>query len=125
MFRAREYVEKLIEKKKKRINRFKDPRHCVCEFINTIDRVITTSKDQNMFSTGVYTAIGVLEVRIKKIDPDVGLRIQWNTSSNWENMRVEGVEIFWSENYLNNSLLKSPTTYIDVGQLFIEGYFDS
>ena len=72
----------------------------------------------------------LLERRMRNIDPDVHLKIKWNdenklsSKSEWKDLRVEGVTIGWSKWYLGKHPFSDEEKYIDVAQLFIEGYFE-
>ena len=119
----------MIKKKKKRLHKYKDyktngPYAIVCEFINAMDDVLEGSKNQETFSMDMQTAVNTLHNRMKFIDPEVDLKVVWNKDTNdWKNLRVDGIEISWSRFHLSKHNLKEPTKYIDVGMLFIEGYF--
>ena len=130
MSEAKKRVLALIKKKQKRIiehkkRKFRGPYSIVHEFINAMDDILEQSKTQEVFSMNMQSAVNTFNNRMKLLDPEVDLRIVWNKSDDddWKSLRVDGIEITWSRFHLSKNNLKEPTKYIDVGMLFMEGYF--
>lgn len=131
---SREDVWKLINKKKNRIKeikkrRFSGPYSIIAEFINAMDDATENCSSADLFYLELKTATNTLDSRMKMLDPEIELKVMWNdenklsSKTDWRDLRVDGVKIMWSRFYLGKNPLVEAEKYIDVGQLFIEGYF--
>lgn len=99
----------------------------VAQFIDDMEKVSTESENPVDFGTGLQRESRLLLDRMKHTDPDVDIEIRWNrenSAETWKDLRVEGVLIKWSRFYLSKHNLHHPEKYIDVSQLFLEGYLD-
>jgi len=100
----------------------------VLQFIEATEKITTEATDLFDFATGLEREAELLHDRIKCIDPKVNIQIMWNkedTVEDWENLQVEGVRVIWSSFYKKNHPLCEPEKYIDISQLFIEGYISN
>lgn len=115
-------------KKKKKTDKLKGYRYFTFQFIEKIDEITRSAEDTVVFSMDVSTAVLSYNQQMKSIDPDCTFDINWNNAKlkneDFKNWRIDGVEITWSKWYLGKNPYSSEKTYIDIGQLWLDGYFD-
>ena len=98
-------------------------------FITEMDELIENTQSFDAWYIEMEWAAKRLEKRMRMLDPDVELMVMWNREgditehSDWKTLRVDGVKITWSSWYLGKHPFNDKERYIDIGQLFIEGYF--
>ena len=132
---SRNKAWELINKKKKRIQehrerKFRGPKSIVCEFINNMDDALAECETADAFYMTMQTHTNTMEKRMKFLDPGVNLEVVWadknkmsTEEEEWKYLRVDAVKVVWSRWYLGKNPFSDPEIYIDVGQLFVEGFF--
>ena len=126
----------MMKKRRARINqdnksKFRGPNSIVHAFITEMDELSETCRTFDAWYMEMEWVAKRLEKRMRTLDPDVTLKIMWNREgeitedSDWKELVAEGVHITWSTWYIGKHPFNDKEKYIDVGQLFIEGYFDS
>jgi hypothetical protein len=99
----------------------------IIEFIKAMEDVTSEAVDPIDFEDGLVRESKLMLDRMKTIDPEVNLQIVWNNEykvEKWDELQVEGVKITWSRFWKKEHPLDPDTKYIDVAQLFLEGYLD-
>jgi hypothetical protein len=133
MSEAKKKVMGLIKKRQKRNRSYRDkaakrlgPNGIVSEFIHAMEKVVKEAKGPLDFQTGLELEAGLLHDHMRCVDPDVDVQIVWNredATEKWQDLQVEGVKITWSRWYLGKNPFSDTEKYIDISQLFLEGYF--
>jgi len=128
----RQVLAKIANKRKemrearRRIALGKGPWSIVAEFIRFMETARTTAKSVLDIETALRRGQAQLYMSLQDIDPDVDVKIVWHNEDdmeNWQDMIVEGVHIVWSKFYRGKHPLEQPEKYIDVGSLWLQGYF--
>jgi hypothetical protein len=97
------------------------------DFIKAMEIVKEESATHFEFQMGLETEANKLYFDIKTLDPEVNVTIKWNKENvvdDWQDLMVQGVQVEWSRWHRGKHPLEAPSKYIDIGQLFLEGYFD-
>jgi len=133
MSNAKEEVLKLIQKKRdkirnarRRIVRQEDVYHVIADFVKDMDKAISNSASFLDFDSALNEAARKLDYGIGRLDPAANIRVIWNKNNDmeekWNELQVECVVINWSEQFCNKTN-RSQEEMIDIGHLFLEGYF--
>jgi len=127
-------VKAMMKKRRERLNKdqkskFRGPYSITHAFITEMDNLTDDSRTLDAWYMEMEWAVKRLEKRMRALDADVELKVMWNRegeiteNSDWKTLRVDGIKITWSSWYLGKNPLNDKEKYIDIGQLFIEGYF--
>ena len=79
------------------------------------------------FDSGLKKEAELMYADMRGLDPEVDISLKWNREdrmATWEDLMIEGVQITWSRWYRGKHPLDPPERYIDIAELFLEGYFD-
>lgn len=117
---------KIQEKNRARIKK-RGLRSMTADFIKAMEIVKEESTTHFEFQLGLETEANKLYFDLKTLDPEVDVAIKWNKENmvdDWKDLMVQGIQVEWSRWYRGQHPLDAPTKYIDIGQLFLEGYFD-
>lgn len=125
----------MIKKRRTRLNkdrrgRFRGPYSITHAFITEMDEITESSRTIDAWYMEMEWVVKRLEKRMRALDADVELKVIWNREgeitdrTDWKTLRVDGIMITWSTWYIGKHPFNDKEKYIDVGQLFIEGYFD-
>lgn len=125
---ARSKVIKEINKKAKHIKELRtnsskemSPEDIVYDFIKQVERFIATAEDSIEFQELLDESARQMDTRMKAFDSQVVMEMIWNgDANNYTELRLNGVNITWSEDYLSKNPEQSKTISIDVGQMLID-----
>lgn len=131
---SKENVWKLINKKKsftkaerKKKAMSKGANGIIKEFIQSMDDLREKCASVETLDMSIKNAVTKMEAEMRIIDPDVSLKVLWYNEGKVEkieDLRVDGVEITWSKFYLGKHPFSEKTRIVDVGFLFVNGYYD-
>jgi hypothetical protein len=131
---AKKQVLDMIRKKQRRNKAWKEraakrigPYGIVVEFIKAMEIVVQESETPMAFEMNLEREANLMYDRFRSIDPEVEVTVCWNNEysvDKWEDLQVEGVRVEWSRFYRKKHPLNDPTMYLDITQLFLEGYLD-
>jgi hypothetical protein len=132
---SKEAVKAMMKKRrarraKEQKDAFRGPYSITHAFITEMDEVTENAQSFAAWSMEMEWAAKRLHKRMRTLDPDVDVKVMWNRegeiteNSDWKTLRVDGVKITWSTWYIGKHPFNDKEKYIDIGQLFIEGYFD-
>lgn len=133
MSNAKQEVEKLIQKKRdkirnarRRIVRQQDVYNIVLDFIKDMENALNRSKTFFDFDGNLNEAARKLDAGICRLDPLAQAQIVWSNnldiSEKWHELQVDSVVITWSDTF-SEKTGRSKEETIDIGHLFLEGYF--
>ena len=132
---SRKKVWDLINKKKHNAAKCREARKAgpvqiVADFMNAVETASVGSHSVDAFYIVLEREKRKLNDRMKRLDCRIELKIMWNDEdklnrhNSWRDLRVDGVHIIWSDSHLQLNPNKEPERFIDMTQLFIEGYLD-
>ena len=114
-----------IKRHKERTSR-REVETIVLDFLESIEKAKADATHHSEFESSLYHESERLYSSFKIIDPKVYIKVHWNNENQieqWQDMDVDGVAIYWSDEYkLENK--EEDDTYIDAAHLFLEGFLD-
>lgn len=93
--------------------------NAVFEFFRNIEESRALHQGKQYDATLFYNAKKALELRVRGIDRQAKIAVEFNSSddlTSWEEQLVRGVTIWWGPFYISRHNVE-PTLYIDVGQM--------
>jgi hypothetical protein len=100
----------------------------ILEFMQSVERTSSTSKNIMEFDDGLNRSSRLLEMRMKGLDDGVKVDILWHKEEDvakWNELRIDSIKIIWSDDYLKKHPSTSKEYFVDVGVLMLEGMLDS
>lgn len=134
MSNPKDEVLKLIQKKRDKIRnarrrrvRQEDVYNIIVDFVKDMDKAISDSESFMDFDGALREAARKLDSGITRLDPSANINVIWNKNDDmeqkWDELQVESVLINWSEQFANKTD-RGMEESIDIGHLFLEGYFN-
>jgi len=124
---ARTQVLNDIRKKAKKINELRTNskksltyNQVLYHFFQEIEEIYIIAKDMYDFQYMLNTRSNLMHTRMKNLDYGVNLKLIWNDTENWKELRLQGVSVDWSSSYLKANPLESSSVYIDVVNMLLE-----
>jgi hypothetical protein len=128
MGNARKEVEELVKKRAKKINELRTNsskkmtfEQIVYKFFKDMEHVYEVATDQYDYSLLMDFACDAMKQRMQAIDQGCNMRVVVNDAEDWKELRVTGVEITWSKNYVEKFPEKEKTTFVDVAHMLMDG----
>jgi len=128
---ARNKVYDLIKQKAKKYkemrtnsDRSMSPRDIMMQYMTAVDEVRNGSIDKFDFENGLNKASTLMENRLRAFDNGVDVTVHWGPGDKWQDLRVTGINIIWSDKHILDNPNKEKELYIDIGHMFLEGLFD-
>ena len=100
------------------------PNHIMLRYMKDVEDARANSSDQFDYAVALSKATILMDNRLRAFDFDVHTHVQWSKEDTWQDMRVTGIRIVWSDKHLSGNPGKNKETTIDLGHLFMEGLFD-
>jgi lactate dehydrogenase-like 2-hydroxyacid dehydrogenase len=131
MSKSRKDVDEMIDKKTKKYKKHKENtdrdltvQSTILKFIDALDEARMKSKNCLDFTCEIDKAAVLLEARMKSVDTGANIKLVWNDNAgldsvDWKALRMNGVEVTWSPEYLKLNPDKDEYTYIDVGNILL------
>jgi hypothetical protein len=123
----------ILAKIKKKASRYSDlrqeskgegrPIRIIAKIIEAIDYSKATSKTALEFTMAFDREWGMLEHKLKRIDPHVIVEAIWHREDaveSWEDLRLTGVKVIWGEKYKAAHPDELPEETITVERLWME-----
>lgn len=134
MSEARDNIRKLIKAKqdkirymRNKIERQQNIYNTVADFVKDVDNAIKNSGTFVDFNGMLDDAATKLNNGICRLDQDAHISIIWNNNENiddtWRDLQVDSVVVTWGDDYVNKTKKPREET-VDIGHLFLEGYFN-
>ena len=116
-----------IRNARRRIVRQADVYNTVVDFIKDMEKATKDSTNFFDFDSALNDAARKLEAGICLLDPQASVAVTWSDEGDdmtdtWNQLQVDHVTILWSDFFVEKTG-RSQTETIDVGHLFLEGYF--
>lgn len=128
---AKKQVEALIKKRAKKINELRtnstkkmSHEEVVYKFFKDMEGVYERATDQYDYSTLMDYACFTMNQRMHALDEGSSMRVVVNDAEDWKELRVTGVEISWSEKWIEANPDKEKTTYVDITHMLMDGLPD-
>lgn len=124
-------IRKKIKNNKRSAKRFAKKagiQTLTANFVNKVEEIKETATDAVSFTQLLEAESLKYHRYMQCIDPEISLALNWYkeeelNESKWEDFRLEGVTITWSSFYLGKHPFVDATRYIDIGELWLQGYF--
>lgn len=100
------------------------PNDIMMQYIEAVDIARNNAVDKYDFNNGLNKASTLMENRLRAFDINVHIHVQWTSGDEWKELRVTGINITWSDQYILDNPNKERELYIDIGHMFLEGLFD-
>lgn len=128
MGNAKKEVEELIRKRTKKINELRtnstkkmSHEEVVYKFFKDMESVYERAMDEYDYSSLMDYACHTMNQRMKALDEGCNMRVVVNDAEHWKDLRVTGVEITWSPEWVAKYPDKEKTTFVDVSHMFMDG----
>jgi len=133
MSSAKEDVMKMIQAKRDKIRnarrkqvRHEDVYNIIADFVKDMDKATKDSASFLDFDGSLNEAARKLGAAISRLDPVAQVEVGWNKdedlSEKWNELQVHHISVVWGDHFVNKTGRNKKET-IDIGHLFLEGYF--
>ena len=127
MGNAKKEVEELIKKRAKKINELRTNstkkmghEEIVYRFFKDMEGVYIRAMDEYDYEGLMDYACVTMKNRMAALDPGSYMRVVVNDAEDWKELRVTGVEITWSPEWIAKNPTLDKTTYVDVAHMLME-----
>jgi hypothetical protein len=127
MGNVKKEVEELIKKRAKKINELRtnstkkmSHENIVYKFFKDMEDIYQKAMDQYDYSALMDFACHNMNQRMHALDHGCSMRVVVNDAEDWKELRVTGVEITWSQEWIDNNPEKEKTTFVDVTHMFMD-----
>ena len=115
-----------IRNARRRVVRQQDVYNTIVDFIRDIERAIRISISFMDFDGHLNEAARKLDAGICKLDPAAQISVIWNDNNNmsekWNELQVDHIKIIWGNSFVKKTG-RNKEEVVDIGHLFLEGYF--
>ena len=115
-----------IRNARRRVVRQEDVYNTVVDFVKDMEKATKNSISFVDFDGMLNEAGRKLNKGVCTLDPNAEISVCWNKAHDleekWNELQVDHVKIVWSDLFVNKTGRAKEET-VDVGHLFLEGYF--
>jgi len=123
---ARKLMLDRIRKKAKKLNeqrtnsdRKMSYEEVIFGFFKEMEVIYANAVTPDDFSTRLDSKSSILWSRMRSFDTKINVELIWNDTKDWEEFRLQGVKIRWSDKYLKDNPDQTKDMYIDVTNLLL------
>lgn len=127
MSKAKKEVEELIKKRAKKINELRtnstkkmSHENIVYKFFKDMEKIYKDARDQYDYSGLMDFACFTMKSRMHALDEGCSMRVVVNDAEDWKELRVTGVEITWSDEWIRKNPDKETTTFVDITHFLMD-----
>lgn len=114
-----ERVKELKENKEKS-RQAKTYKDFVFDFFENMNQNYPMCKNEMDYSVMLDNACKLLDRNLKVIDHGVKIEVKYNEATSWQDLRVSGVRIIWSDSHIHFYPQLSKEEYVDLTHMVFD-----